>query len=242
MKGTESATGRNGGPEPGLRRTCFLRVGLMPAVLTIWLVAALAGPAEAGTRELDPVEVFCAFHALSGERPGDRDIEDLCWNTGRPTFSAFKPAEMFSRRALEQARRNLAHRSRSISADTIFRWDLGEVLTPRSGRGYAFRRGAGPHDLPQAGPMIQAEIPPQEWRRLEQVLERLPVASPAAQGSGREPRVGLLLRPVRVKTRDDNRNIAQMDVNIPVRFVVFRPVAVETRTGAEKTLVSIPLK
>ncbi len=220
----------------------FLRVGLMSALLTIGLVAASAGPVGAGARELDPVEVFCAFHALSGERPEDRDIEDLCWNTGRPTFSAFKPAEMFSRQALEEARKHLARRTRTISADTVFGWNMGRVLTQRTKNGYAFRRGAGPHDLPQAGPMIQAEIPSDEWRRVEQVLERLPAASPAAQGAGQEPGIRLLLRPVRVKTRDDSRNIAQMDVNIPVRFVVFRPVAVETRTGAEKTTVPIPLK
>jgi len=195
--------------------------------LVLALFPAGSGRASSSLPELDQAAVFCTFYALSGEQPEDRDIEDLSWNTGKPTFSAFKPAEMFSRKGLREARRELDRRVGSVGPDTVFRWAAEGIVVPGGGGGFSFRSGTGRTDLPHATPFIQAEISPDGWKRLQRALKRLPLSSePNTSGKGSSPRI--LLEPLRVENRMERRNIALEEVTLPVRVVVFQPVGLET--------------
>ena len=212
-----------------------LSVGLL---LVLVLVPAGSGRATSSVPGLDRAAVFCAFYALSGERPEDRDIEDFCWNTGKPTFSAFKPAEMFSRKGLLEARRELNRRVESVGPDTVFRWVPEGIVVPGGGGAFSFRSGTARTDLPHATPLIQAEISTDGWKRLQRALKRLPSSTePKTPGKGSPPRI--LLEPLRVENRMERRNIALEEVTIPVRVVVFEPVALETADATGWTTIPV---
>jgi hypothetical protein len=194
--------------------------------------------ASDGGPELDRAAVFCTFYALSGERPDDRDIEDFRWSTGKPTFSAFKPAEMFSRNGLREARRELHRRVEGIGPDTVFRWETEGIVVRRSGGGLSFRSGFGRKDLPHATPLIQAEISRAGWKRLRSALKRLSSSSEAKTPSKDSP-PRILLEPLQVEDRMERRNIALEEVTIPVRVVVFQPVALETTGAAGRKTIPV---
>jgi hypothetical protein len=206
-------------------------------VFAILAAATGVGEVRAGAPELNPAAVFCSYYSLACERPEDRDIEDLCWSMGKPTFSAFKPAEMFSRQALREARRDLEGRMDGIGPDTLFRWEPEKLLVRGGGGGVSFRHGVGRTDLPQATPLIQAEISFKGWKRLQRALKRLPTPSTGARRG--EGRIGILLKPLRVENRMEERNIALEEVTIPVRVVVFQPVAVEGFDGKGRAAIPI---
>lgn len=210
-------------------------IGLLRVLLIFSLIPVWAARVSAGAPELDEAAVFCTYYSLSGEQPEDRDIEDFCWNIGKPTFSAFKPAEMFSRRGLREARRSLRDLMQGIGPETVFRWGAEEMVVEGSGGGFSFRPGVSRKDLPHATSFIQAEISPGGWKRLQRALKRLP----ASPGLKETPGLGILLQPRQVEDRMERRNIAFEEVRIPIRTVVFQPVAVETRKGTGRATISI---
>jgi hypothetical protein len=211
---------------------------LLGLLLLLAPIRAGSGEVPAGAPELDRAAVFCTFYALSGQRPDDRDIEDFCWSAGKPTFSAFKPAEMFSRKGLQGARRALQRRGEGIGPDTVFRWETEGIVVRRAGGGLSFRSGFGRKDLPHATPLIQAEISAAGWKRLQDALKRLPSSSrKKAPGKGPSPRV--LLEPLQVENRMERRNIALEEVTIPVRAVVFQPVALEIADGSGRKTIPV---
>lgn len=191
------------------------------AVSAAVLLPMTVGGASNGVLTLDAQAVFCSYYSLSGEDPEDLDIEELCWDQGRPTFSSFKPAEMFSKKSLLHARRELERQIRLIGRDTVFRWEP-ELSFVRN----AFRLQRGQEGLPQATEFIQAAIPAKEWKLLEHALKD--ISSTLNAQSGESP-MAILLKPVGAEERLETRNIARHDVAIPLRFVLFKPVSVETR-------------
>lgn len=206
------------------------------AVFAAGILPATAGSASVSLPELDPQGVFCAYYSLSGEIPEDPDIEDLYWDQGRPTFSSFKPAEMFSLQSLRDARGELEDQIRGIGRDTVFRWEPEGVFVQNAGGGASFRFKSGPDALPQATELIRAEIPSSEWKRIEKALKDV---SSSLNPRSDESRMTIMLRPVRAEKRLETRNIARHDVAIPVRCVVFRPVSIEAPDDAGNPRVHI---
>jgi hypothetical protein len=49
---------------------------------------------------LDKETVFCIYYKMSGEYMDEQDLEELCLNLGRPTFTVYKPSEMFVKNTL----------------------------------------------------------------------------------------------------------------------------------------------
>lgn len=181
----------------------------------------------------DPQAAFVAYHALSGDALEDSDIEDLYWNQGRPPFSNFKPAELFTQKTLRNARAELEEQIRRTGPDTAFRWEVDGTFSRNAKEGVRFHIRGGPESLPQPTDLIRAEIPPKEWRRLEQALRRLPSSMEPVNG---ESRLGVILTPVRAEQRSETRNIARHDVHIPIRIIVLRPVSVETQGDQGETI------
>lgn len=208
----------------------------LAAVCLIFLICA---PGWAGVSELDREEIFCACYSLCGETPGDGDIEDLCWALERPTFSDFKPAEMFSRNSLRGVRRCLEKRIQQMNANTLFRWNMKGHLRRTSGGRARFQPVTWKPDFPQATPYIGAEMPPRQWRRLRKALKDFPLDVPE-EVSGKAAQIGVLLKALRVDKRFQTRNIAREDVSLPIRCVVFVPVAIHPPPGLSERVISIP--
>ncbi len=227
---------------PGERKT--LRNGSRPSyrwlVPVVFALMLAAGTAMAGGFPLlDQETVFCAYFALSGEEPDVQDVEDLCWHLGRPTFSSFKPSEMFSENDRRAVRRRLDERIMTFDGKGLFRWPVEGRLTRSSpgGNNGVFRPEPGGMTLPRATECIGAEMTGKDRTGLKRAMKTLP--EPVGEPSGSERfRVHILLRPESAGRRIETRNIAQEDVSIPIRFVVFRPVAVEAGDG---TPIPIPL-
>lgn len=210
---------------------------LVPVVLMLILAANTVFAGDFPL--LDEETVFCSYFALSGEEPDAQDVEDLCWNLGRPTFSSFKPSEMFSENDRRSARRRLDERISTFDGEGIFRWPVEGSMTRSSpaGNNGVFRPGPGGMTLPRGTECIGAEMTEKDRARLKRAMKTLPETVEAMGGSERF-RVHILLRPESAGRRIETRNIAQEDVSIPIRFVVFTPVAVEAGDG---TPTRIPL-
>ena len=210
---------------------------LVPFVLVLILAA---NPAFAGDVPLlDEETVFCAYFALTGEKPDAQDVEDLCWNLGRPTFSFFKPSEMFSENDRRSVRRRVDERIMAFDGEGLFRWPVEGRLTRSSpgGDNGVFQPAPGGMTLPRATECIGAEMTGKDRTRLKRAMKTLPETVETLPGSERF-RVHILLRAESAGRRIETRNIAQEDVSIPIRFVVFTPVAVEAGNG---TPARIPL-
>jgi len=207
------------------------------------LIAGLLGASGVRAAEipmLDEEAVFCAYFALAGELPDDLDVEDLCWTLGRPTFSSFKPAEMFSGNDRRAVRRRLKRRIAAFHSDGLFRWELEGTLERRK-KTVAFRTVPEKAMLPKATDFICADLTKGSRARLKKTLRTLTRGVEEKAGQGL-PRLNVLLRPQRAEQRTEMRNIAREAVSIPIRFVVFVPVAVETPggTGAPERIPIAP--
>ncbi|MGD8388141.1 MAG: hypothetical protein PVG49_13450 [Desulfobacteraceae bacterium] len=195
-------------------------------IATACLIPLFCAHGWAGVPELDREGIFCTYYSICGETPETGDIEDLCWALESPTFSAFKPAEMFSGNSLRKARRRLNQRIRQINAESLFRWSIEGRMHWTSSERARFHPITWEPDFPRATPYIGAEMLPEHWERLRKALKELPLEIPKGT-SGWVSRVGVLLKPYRVEKRFQKRNIALEDVLLPIRCVVFVPVAIQ---------------
>lgn len=207
-------------------------------ILAACLIPFLCNAGWAGVSELDPEGVFCAYYYVCGEIPERSDIEDLCWALESPTFSAFKPAEMFSGNSLRKVRSRLHERIRQLNANSLFRWDVEGYLHPKSRDRARFQPVTRKPAFPQATPYIEAEVAPEQWQRLREALNDLPLKIPEGP-SRRESRVSVLLKPHKVEKRFQKRNIAHEDVFLPIRCVVFVPVAIQPPTDLSEGVIRI---
>jgi len=217
----------------------FVSKALARTVQVVCLVLLYCAHGWAGVPELDREEIFCTYYSICGEAPEAVDIEDLCWARENPTFSAFKPAEMFSGNSLRRARSRLSERIRQINAESLFRWSIKGRMHRTSPERARFHPISREPNLPQATPYIGAEMPPEHWRGLLKVLKELPLEIP--QGTSvRSSRVEVLLKPHRVEKRFQTRNIAREDVFLPIRYVVFVPVAIHLPLNPGTQVIPIP--
>jgi hypothetical protein len=206
-------------------QTGFFKILISIAV--VLLLTALVGQGRAEVSELDKEGVFCAYYFLKKDVPGDAEIEDLCWSLQRPLFSKFKPAEMFSKKGLKGIRNRLSSRISGFDGETLFRWKIKGNFKKTSKKGVvAFTTGFDRKCVPQATPHIQSEVSQKGWRRLKRVLKEMPLAPPT-QVEMDSHEIGILLRPEHINDRTQKRNVAMENVIIPIRYVVFVPVAIE---------------
>lgn len=111
-------------------------------LLYLLLVLTLSIPAHvtpesqaAGDRflPLDKEAVFCLYYKMSGEHMDDQDIEDLCFDLGRPNFSAYKPVEMFLKPGVMAFRKRLLGKIRDYDEGVLF--TLSFKVIPSGGEG-----------------------------------------------------------------------------------------------------------
>lgn len=193
-------------------------VAAMASVICVLLAlpGAVRGESVQGL-SLNSETVFCLYHWMSREPMDNRDLEALSRAMGHPTYSDYKPSEMFTHNQLRRLRSNLLQ----IMGDFRETPEFVRILPLAGGGKNALR--AGPL-LPSATDYIRCELRPGDGARLERMLNG---ALERAGRSRSDRRAALYFKPVRVHRAGQHRNIALEAVSLPIRIVVLSPVRVE---------------
>lgn len=192
-----------------------------------------AQPIQANaTYPLDEEAVFCSYYKLSGKTFDERDLEDFSYQQGRPTFSIFKPAEMFTKATLRDLQKKMQAQIAGYNDQTLFA--LGFKGPWYGGQ---FIQGAaaimiGHSDLPRSTPYIGSEISEPGQKELLKTYYFL-LKDTAGLIRDREVDITVYLRPTKILRKDLKRNIALEDVYMPVRIVVFEPVRIRISFQAQ---------
>lgn len=195
------------------------------ALAGLW-VLALSGPSRGAVLfPLDREAIFCIYHKLSGEPMADQDIEDLCFALGKPLYSLYKPNEMFVKTGLRERREILLAKLKGYGEAPRFLWTVKDVLKP-GGAGQGSRIAvSGEEGMPQPTSYIRSAISAAGRQAVLDALQALrarnPVGVPASN-----PGIRICLEPEGVDRQFERRIIAQEEVFLPIRRVLFRPVAV----------------
>jgi hypothetical protein len=168
-------------------------------------------------------DVFCLYFKLSGHAMGNQDIEDLCSALGKPIFSPFKPVEMFVNPSIEEMKSRLLKRMREYGNDPIFSWRF--VAAPAGARSLRWA-SEPPEELPHATSFIRSVMAPKGWTQIEE-------AALSHAVSGRDPlQVTVKTRAKGIERLPEKRIVAQENLRIPIRFVVFDPIEIQVfKTG-----------
>jgi len=181
---------------------------------------------------LQQEDVFCLYFKISGERMGDQDIEDLCFAQGVPIYSAFKPAEMFLNPTLQATRARLLKRMKEYGNGSLFEWKFeAQIKKERSGRGLKWASDP-PVEMPHATPFIRAALSEQDWKHIEESAKALLDADPSP-GNG-VVRVTIQARPSGVGQMAEKRIVAQEELKIPIRFILFQPLDIRVSQAGEQ--------
>jgi len=215
--------------------------GLLAVVLLSGLLClvpsgrGICGPAF----PLDREAVFCMYYKMSRGCLDDQDIEDFCFSSGKPTFTPYKPAEMFTNNSLRRLRSGFLHKIREYGETSVFKWSFMATIMPvisgMKGRKFHLNKTG----MPEPTSFISSEISRNGWMWIKKILNSL-------DGGTQIPRektslkIDLYLRPEEIAHRFQKRNIARQNVRLPLSSVVFQPVRMELfRPGhPHKTLLS----
>ena len=179
---------------------------------------------------LDEETVFCIFHNMSGKEMGDQVLEELLITLERPTFTPYKPAEMFLKNSLRQFREQLQEKAKKYNNTSIFRWSHNgvSISSNRKVRGYKidFRSVEMPHPTP----FIRAKVSGNSLKSIQRTLDSL---VPKAMSAGFSQRnrthlnINIYLKPEKIDYGYHKRVIAGEDVLLPHCCVIFRPIRLE---------------
>lgn len=187
-------------------------------------------PAEQGICSapirLDEEAVFCLYFKLSGDPINDQDIEDLCYAMGKPTFSAYKPAEFVFKKTLTEKKDRLLGLMKAMDEKSEFEWRLScQGASRKSGPGHldpSFLES----EFPAATSLIRAAVSKKGKKDLTKAFRELwGRATRLTRGGLLELDVRLV--PERVGKAYQTRNIARENILLPIRYVFFRPVRIK---------------
>jgi len=219
-----------------MRIMCKLNDRSVIGLLLVFFVFFMADPASCNTvYSLDKETVFCVYFRMSGEVIDELDLEDLCFSLGRPTFSAYKPSEMFIKNTLRRAKALVIKKMGSYGENPTFKWRFN--YSPS----YNSQKPASSiliQDLPQPTPFIKPEISKRGQMSLNRLLSflthkrvKLGKSLRVFKGINRNKKsafsINVYLKPGNIEYRFQKRNIAQEDVLLPLRCIVFYPVKME---------------
>jgi len=175
---------------------------------------------------LDSETVFCIYYKISGEDMEEQDLEELCFSSGRPTFSAFKPSEMFMKNALRRLKYKLTKRMKDYGENSIFKWSFKWPFMPNNSKINSKKLFYLNNEMPQPTPFISSEITRRGQRSVNKLLDSL-ISKSLNNAGERVLNIILYLKPKRIDYRYKKRNIAHEDVRLPFRCVIFHPVKME---------------
>ena len=175
---------------------------------------------------LDKETVFCIYYKMSGENMEEQDLEELCRNLGRPTFTAYKPSEMFVKNTLRDLKCKLTEKTKALSGNSMFRWSLKRTLGPDDSGIYDHTVTLLNNDMPQPTVFIGSEMTERGRRFIHRLLHSL-VSKSSNQAEERAVNITVYLRPEKIFYRFQHRNIAREDIYLPFRSVIFHPIKIE---------------
>jgi hypothetical protein len=201
------------------------RKNIIPVSLFIILLIFLAPNLSGAALQLDKDTVFCCYFFISGEKPSDQDIEELCFNSGRPSYTAYKPSEMFSKKSLLSERKRIEERINTISNDPAVIWNVrldsldpsvtGRFLSPSN------INVAIPSPTPYIGGRLSENGPQYIRKSLKAILDGAP-----SKRYENGALISITLRPVHGAHEFEKRNIVEQNVTLPIRYVIFQPIKV----------------
>ena len=180
----------------------------------------------ASTFCLDREAVFCICYALSGEDFSEEDLEDLSFELGRPTFTAHKPAEMFTKGSLTSLRESLSERMQNYHNDSLFHWNMQCTVFPKDGIGKFPKIVLEKSEIPQPTPFIRSEISKKGQSIITRQIQTLIAAQSNVQ-TKKSVDIIVYLRPEKIDYQYDKRNVAREDIVLPIRYVIFQPVKIK---------------
>lgn len=167
---------------------------------------------------LDKESIFCVYYKLSGDVMYDQDIEDLCMALEKPTFSHYKPSELFTKRTIQENRNDLLEKMNMLDESSIFKWNITYACKEkRTKPSLDYSR-----TLPQPTPFIAAKMSRKGQTiintRLTQAIDALQPEKTAIL------KISIYLKPQDIDNRFEDRNIGRQNAFFPLRSVVFHPV------------------
>jgi hypothetical protein len=171
--------------------------------------------------------VFNLYYWMAGEEPTDQDLEDFSRVSGRPTYTDYKPSEMFSRKSLLQIRDRCQQDMTGYTVKSLFKWTIqGDRLVPGKGGHHSVNRFIRQR-FPQPTPFIRAEIRRNGIKAVAAALRNASLFKRRKRDQQTSFLVHLYLKPIEVSSRYEKRNIALEDVYLPFRYLVFTPLRLE---------------
>jgi hypothetical protein len=155
----------------------------------------------------------------------DQDIEDLCFAEGRPLYSLYKPAEMFMKTGLKERREALQAKMKGYGKAPSFLWTVRNPFRSE-GPNKAGRTLLSEEDgMPHATPYIRSGFSPGGRQFVLNAIQAVLANNPGGV-AGASPEIRIRLVPEGVDRQFERRVMAQSEVFLPLRRVLFRPVEV----------------
>ncbi len=206
------------------------RKNIIPVSCLIILFVLVSAQFSGAALRMDKDAVFCSYFMISGNKPSEQDIEELCFNSGRPSYTAFKPSEMFSKKSLLSEKKKIENRINAISGDPTIIWSVRLDSMDAAGIERFFSADAINDSMPRPTPYISGRISENGPKFIRKTVTALFDRS-SAQKYGKGVEVLISLRPVKSVYEYEKRNIVEQDVLLPIRYVIFQPIKVQILDG-----------
>jgi hypothetical protein len=211
------------------RKSPGARVAAVLAVL--WVLTLGDRSWGASTFPLDREAIFCIYYQLSGDPMADQDIEDLCFVDGKPLYSLYKPAEMFLKTALRERREALFAKMKGYGKAPSFLWTIKNPFKWEGPDKVEKAPLIGEDGMPQPTPYIRSALCSNGRQAVLNAIHSFLTSNP---GSAAEscPEIQIRLVPEGIDRQFERRIMAQSEVLLPLRRVLFRPVEVRVSPPA----------
>lgn len=208
-------------------RSLFIGTILLSAI-SIFLAPANQGMCGVPIR-LDEESVFCLYFKLSGDPISDQDIEDLCCAVGKPSFSAYKPAEFVFKKTLTEEKERLLGLMKAVDRKSEFEWRFSRRIERQKSGSVRLDPSSLEGAFPAATSFIRSSMSKRGKKALSKAFRKLSGRMTHSTGDGLLE-MDVFLVPERVGKAYQTRNIARENVLLPIRYVFFRPVRIEMRS------------
>ena len=208
-----------------LNRKIYIPVSLMFSLL----IFVYANSSSAALR-LDEEAIFCSYFLLSGDKPSEQDIEELCFASGRPSYTAFKPSEMFSKKSLLSEKKMIENRINTISTDPTIIWTVSLDSTDAASIEHFFTTEAINDNMPKPTPYISGRISENGPKYIRKIVAAM-LNSSSLKKYEKGVEVLISLKPIKSVYEYEKRNIVEQAVLLPIRYVIFQPIKVQILDG-----------
>ena len=185
-----------------------------------------AGTSYCSMYPFDEYDFFCSYFKMSGDKPADQDIEDLCFTFDRPTYTSFKPSEMFTRKSLNKEKIRVDKRIKSISSDSTYLWKIKPKLSNIKDIDKCLNTESIAEILPHLTPYINSKISRKGQRKIKKAISSLLTKCPE-KIKEKDVEIFISLKTEKSENGYQKRNIIHQNVVLPIRYVIFQPLKVQ---------------